>query len=103
MKIFVYAAVAVMAFTAQAQALTFKSGEVLVSGGQMHQGASLEQLEHIFEKAKASDDVGDVTGNNVFVVGKNVTFLPVSDLKGLSKESQIAVVGDAIVQDLNGN
>ena len=44
-----------------------------------------------------------MTGNNVFVVGKNVTFLPVSDLKGLSKESQIAVVGDAIVQDLNGN
>ena len=99
MKTFVYAAVAAMAFTAQAQALTFKSGEVLGSDGQMHQGASPEQLERIVEKAKASGDVGGVTGNNVFVVGgENVTFIPVSDLKGLSKESQIAVV-----QDLTGN
>ena len=104
MKTFVYAAVAAMAFTAQAQALTFKSGEVLGSDGQMHQGASPEQLERIVEKAKASGDVGGVTGNNVFVVvGENVTFNPVSDLKGLSKESQIAVVGDAVVQDLTGN
>ena len=104
MKTFVYAAVAAMAFTAQAQALTFKSGEVLGSNGQMHQGASPEQLERIVENAKASGDVGGVTGNNVFVVvGENVTFNPVSDLKGLSKESQIAVVGDAVVQDLTGN
>ena len=104
MKTFVYAAVAAMAFTAQAQALTFKSGEVLGSDGQMHQGASPEQMERIVEKAKASGDVGGVTGNNVFVVvGENVTFIPVNDLKGLSKESQIAVVGDAVVQDLTGN
>ena len=104
MKTFVYAAVAAMAFTAQAQALTFKSGEVLGSDGQMHQGASPEQLERIVEKAKASGDVCGVTSNNVFVVvGENVTFNPVSDLKGLSKESQIAVVGDAVVQDLTGN
>ena len=51
MKTFVYAAVAAMAFTAQAQALNFKSGEVLGSDGQMHQGASPEQLERIVEKA----------------------------------------------------
>ena len=64
----------------------------------MHQGASLEQLERIVEKAKASGYVCGVTGNNVFVVGENVTFIPVSDLKGLPKESQIAVVGDAVVR-----
>lgn len=87
-KIFVYAAVAAMAFTAPAQALTFKSGEVLGSDGQMHQGASLEQLERIVEKPKASGNVGGVTGNNVsVVVGENVTFIPVSDLKGLPTES----------------
>ena len=81
-KIFVYAAIAAMSFIVQAQALTFKSGEVLGSGGKMHQGASLEQLERIVEKAKASGDFGGVTGNNVFVVvGENVTFIPVSNLK----------------------
>ena len=47
MKNFAYAAIAAMAFTAQAQALTFKSGEVLGSDGQLHQGASPEQLERI--------------------------------------------------------
>ena len=69
----------------------------------MHQGASLEQLERIVKKAKASGDVCGVTGNNVFMVGENVTFIPVSVLKGLPKELQIAVVGEAVVQDLTGN
>ena len=104
MKTFAYAAVAAMAFTVQAQALTFKSGEVLGSDGQVYEGASPEQMDRLVEKAKASGDVGGVTGNNVFVVvGENVTFIPVNDLKGLPKESQIAVVGDAVVQDLTGN
>ena len=70
----------------------------------MHHGASPEQLERIVEKAKASGDVGGVTGNNVFVVvGENVTFIPFAELKGRPKESRIAVVGDAVVQDLTGN
>ena len=104
MKTFAYAAVAAMAFTVSAQALTFKSGEVLGSDGQVYEGASPEQMDRLVEKAKASGDVGGVTGNNVFVVvGENVTFISVNDLKGLSKESQIAVVGDAVVQDLTGN
>ena len=45
-----------------------------------------------------------VMGNNVFVVvGENVIFIPVSDLRNLPKETQIAVVGDAVIQDLTGN
>ena len=104
MKTFVYAAVAAMAFTAQAQALTFKSGEVLGSDGQMHQGASPEQLQRIVEQARSSDEVGGVMGNNVFVVvGENVTFIPISELRGLSKETQIAIVGNSVVQQLTNN
>ena len=104
MKTFVYAAVAAMAITAQAQALTFKSGEVLESDGQMHQGASPEQLQRIVEKARSSDEVGGVMGNNVFVVvGENVTFIPISELRGLSKETQIAIVGNSVVQQLTNN
>ena len=51
MKSFVYAAVAATAFTFQAQALTFKSGEVLGSDGNIYDGASPEQVERIIERA----------------------------------------------------
>ena len=47
---------------------------------------------------RGSEEVGGVMGNNVFVVvGENVTFIPVSDLRSLPKETQIAVVGDAVI------
>jgi len=32
-----------------------------------------------------------------------VTFIPINDLRGLPKESQIAVIGNAVVQDLTGS
>ena len=70
----------------------------------MYEGASPEQIERIIENARESEEIGGVMGNNVFVVvGENVTFIPVSDLRNLPKETQIAVVGDAVIQDLTGN
>lgn len=88
----------------QTQALTFKKGEVLGSDGKTYQGASPEQMDRLVEKAKATGDVGGVTGNSVFVVvGEDVTFIPINDLRGLPKESQISVIGNAVVQDLTGN
>ena len=36
-------------------------------------------------------------------LGENATFIPVAEMKGVPKESQIAFVGDAVVQDLTGN
>ena len=104
MRHFLFAAIAALAFTVQAQALTFKNSEVLGSDGNMYEGASPEQIERIIENARESEEVGGVMGNNVFVVvGENVTFIPVSDLRSLPKETQIAVVGDAVIQDLTGN
>lgn len=45
-----------------------------------------------------------MTGNNVFVVvGEEVTFVPVDELRGKTEESQITVIGDAVVQDMTGN
>ena len=93
-----------IAFASQASALTFKKGEVLGSDGTMHKGASPEQIYRLIANAEESGDVGGIAGNNVFVVvGEDVTFIPVNDLRNLPKYSQINVIGDAVVRDLNGN
>ena len=93
-----------LAMASTAQALTFKKGEVLGSDGKTYSGASPEQMEKLIERAKRSGDRSGVTGNNVFVVvGDDVTFVPVDELRGKTKESQITVIGDAVVQDMTGN
>ena len=104
MRALIIGAALSLAITTQTNALTFKKGEVLGSDGEVYHGASPEQIDRLVEKAKDTGDVGGVTGNNVFVVvGENVTFIPVNNLRNLSKDTQIAVVGDAVVQDLTGN
>jgi len=93
-----------LAIVCQASALTFKKGEVLGPDGTMHEGASPDQMQRLIANAEESGDVGGVVGNNVFVVvGGDVTFIPVNDLRNLPKETQINVIGDAVVQDLTGN
>ena len=104
MKSFVYAAVAATAFTFQAQALTFKSGEVLGSDGNIYDGASPEQIERIIERAQQQDMPAGLAGPNVFVVvGDQVSFVPASDLRGMSEETQLQIIGDQVVQDITGN
>ena len=104
MKTFVFGLAVGLAIAAPASALTFKKGEVLGSDGKMHQGASPEQTQRLIANAEESGDVGGVVGNNVFVVvGGDVTFIPINDLRNLPKETQIDVIGNAVVQDLTGN
>ena len=104
MRNLIAAALMSLAMASTAQALTFKKGEVLGSDGQTYSGASPEQMERLIERAKRNGDRGGVTGNNVFVVvGEDVTFVPVDELRGKTKESQITVIGDAVVQDMTGN
>ena len=93
-----------IASASQASALNFKKGEVLGPNGTMHKGASPEQIDRLIANAEESGDVGGIVGNNVFVVvGEDVTFIPVNDLRNLPKDSQINVIGDAVVRDLTGN
>ena len=104
MRALIIGAALSLAITTQTYALTFKKGEVLGPDGEVHQGASPEQMDRLVKKAKETGDVGGVTGNNVFVViGEDVTFIPINDLRDLPKESQISVIGNAVVQDLTGN
>ena len=104
MRALIIVAALSLAITTQTNALTFKKGEVLRSDGEVYHGASPEQIDRLIERAKDTGDVGGVTGNNVFVVvDEDVTFIPVNNLRNLPKESQINVIGDAVVQDLTGN
>ena len=93
-----------LAMASTAQALTFKKGEVLGSDGQTYQGASPEQMERLIERAAANDMPAGVVGNNVFVVvGDKVSFVPTSELRGATKDTQLQIIGDQVVQDITGN
>lgn len=61
-------------------------------------------MERLIEQPKGSGDADVVKGSNVFVVvGEEVTFIPISDLRNLLKEAQINVIGNAVAQDLTGS
>jgi hypothetical protein len=53
--------------------------------------------------AKRRDEPVGVVGNNVFVVvGDIITFLPTLELRGKTKKSMVAIVGDAVVKEITG-
>lgn len=72
--------------------------------GNLYTGASPEQVERLIERAADQDLPAGVVGNNVFVVVEDkVSFVPVSELSGKTKETQLEVIGDQVVQDITGN
>ena len=84
-----------LAMASTAQALTFKKGEVLGSDGQTYKGASPEQMQRLIERAAANDMPAGVVGNNVFVVvGDKVSFVPTSELRGATKDTQLQIIGE---------
>ena len=104
MRLIIAAAVLAAGFAAPASALTFKKGEVLGPDGNVYTGASPEQIDRLIERAADQDLPAGVVGNNVFVVvEEQVSFVPVSDLSGKTKESQLQVIGNQVVQDMTGN
>ena len=104
MRLVITAAILALGFAAPATALTFKKGEVLGPDGNLYTGASPEQVERLIERAADQDLPAGVVGNNVFVVVEDkVSFVPVSELSGKTKETQLEVIGDQVVQDITGN
>ena len=89
--------------SAGAQALTFKSGEVLGPDGNMYVGASPDNLNNIIANAKDDDKPAGVIGNNLFVVvDDTITFVPTKDLAPLSNEDRIDLIGDKVVENISG-
>ena len=104
MRLVIATAVVGVALASQAQALTFKKGEVLGPDGNTYTGASPEQMDRLIERAAEDDMPAGVVGNNVFVVvGDKVSFVPTSELRGTTKETQLQIIGDQVVQDITGN
>lgn len=104
MRLIIAAVVLAVGFAAPASALTFKKGEVLGPDGNVYTGASPEQLDRLIERAADQDLPAGVVGNNVFVVVEDqVSFVPVTDIVGKTKESQLQVIGDQVVRDMTGN
>lgn len=92
-----------VSLSAGAQALTFKSGEVLGPDGNMYVGASPENLENIIANAKDDDKPAGVVGNNIFViVDDTVTFVPTKDLAPLGNDERLEHIGDKVVENLSG-
>ncbi|MGB2187302.1 MAG: hypothetical protein ACPH89_01250 [Candidatus Puniceispirillaceae bacterium] len=104
MKALIIVAATSLAIATYAHALTFKKGEALGADGKVYEGASPDQIDRLVKQAHEAGDVGGVTGHSVFVVvGEEVTFNPINDLRGLPRETQIGVIGGAVVRDLTGN
>ena len=70
-----------------AAALTFKKGQVLGADGKIYDGASPEQEEALIKKAEDEGELAGIAGSNLYVVleGK-VTYVPLSDVRGKTKE-----------------
>ena len=99
-------ATAVLGFTlaSTAQALTFKTDEVLSPDGNTYKGASPEQMDRLIERAAEDDMLAGVVGNNVLVVvGDKVSFIPNKELRGTTKDTKLQIIGDQMVQDITGN
>lgn len=102
-KIFMAILGVTVSLSAGAQALTFKSGEVLGPDGNMYVGASPENLENIIANAKDDDKPAGVIGNNVFVlVDDTITFVPTKDLAPLSNDERLELIGDKVVENISG-
>ncbi len=79
--------------SASAGALTLKSGEVLGGDGKVYQGASPETEAAMLKQAGKTDWFGNsktsgVMGSNLFIVVEDkVTYIPLTELQGKSKDA----------------
>ncbi len=99
--------VAPLMVAGSASALTLKSGEVLSSDGKVYSGASPEQKAAIVEQSKiqglfgADGKKAGVRGSNIFVVvGEDVVFVPLTDVRGKSKEQMMDIIAEAAGEQL---
>ena len=90
-----------------ANALTLKSGEVLSSDGKVYSGASPEQKAALVAKSRSTGLFGGegkkagVRGSNIFVVvGESVVFVPLTEVRGKSKEQMMDVIAKAAGEQL---
>ena len=96
--------------TAPALALTFKKGQVLGADGGVYDGASPDQRDAIISNSKREGLFGaegakaGLAGSNLFVVvGESVVFVPISEVRGKSKEQMMDLIAEAAGAQLGAN
>lgn len=101
MRVFIMSAIMAVFAISGAQALTFKSGQVIGSDGIVYDGASPEQKAQLLKQAKLTGKKAGVTGSNLFIVVQdNVLFVDLKKLAGKSDEEINEVIVDEIEQQL---
>jgi len=103
-------ALAPFILAAEVSALTLKSGEVLSSDGKVYSGASPDQRAALVAQSKSKGLFGaegkkaGVRGSNIFVVvGEDVVFVPVKDVRGKSQEQMMDIIAEAAGEQLGPN
>ena len=103
MKKFLMTALVAGLAASSAHALTLKKGQVLGGDGNVYDGASPQQIEVYVKRAKEGGDAAGLAGNSVFVVIEDdITFVPIQDLAGKTKEGKLNIIGDAVVATVAG-
>ena len=103
MQKLLFSAALVELFISHADALTLKKGQVISADDGVYDGASPEQKEVYIKRANQGGDQAGLAGQNVFVVvDDDIAFVPITDLAGKTKDSQLNVIGDAIVAKITG-
>ena len=81
------------AIAAPVSALTFKKGQVLGADGEIYDGASPEQEAALVRKAEEDGEMAGISGTNLYVVIEgDVTFVPLNDARGKTKEGMKEVI-----------
>lgn len=86
-----------------AQALTFKSGQVIGGDGKIYDGASPQQAEALKKLAARSGKKAGVSGGQLYVVaGEEIVFIPVTEIAGKSDDQIQEIVGTEVIQSITG-
>ena len=86
-----------------AQALTFKSGQVIGGDGKIYDGASPQQAEALKKLAARSGKKAGVSGSQLYVVaGEEIVFIPVTEIAGKSDDEIQEIVGTEVIQSITG-
>lgn len=96
-----------LAMAPSASALTLKTGEVLGSDGKVYEGASPEEREKIIKGTKDVDIFGNakktsgIRGKSLYVVvDEEVVFVPLKELVGKSKATQMDILKEHLAGTL---
>lgn len=97
---------AAMLLALPANALTLKQGQVIGGDGDIYDGASPTAKAAMLRQAKESGKSAGVNGRNLFVVvNDTVTFIPLTELNGLTQDGiEALVVGhvtDTMMEDFD--